>query len=96
MYLRFIIGLFLLLSAKVAVGEHVVQQPTGSLSLVEGELPLTFKYSTTRPDPTNWVGLYHASGGGTDHDVFVQPSLVWSYAPSSGRNSRITRLRPTT
>lgn len=54
----------------------------GSLALVSTS-PLEFKYTTSEPNPRNWVGLYYAAGGGPDNGVFNQPSIRWSYAPEA-------------
>ena len=75
--------LALSLQVKPASAGLEAHQLSGSLSLVENEELFTFKYSTPDPDPTNWVGLYHASGGGPDNEVYVQPSLVWQYTPAA-------------
>ncbi|MEV2277076.1 endonuclease/exonuclease/phosphatase family protein [Nocardiopsis sp. NPDC049922] len=59
----------------------------GTLEVVEGA-PVTFGYTTTSPHRTNWIGLYHASGGGPENEEYVSPSLVWRYAP--GREGTVT------
>ncbi|TWU73923.1 hypothetical protein ED733_004073 [Metarhizium rileyi] len=52
----------------------------GSLS-VSSTHPLELSYTTSEPNPRNWIGLYYAAGGGPDNDQFNQSSsLRWSYA----------------
>lgn len=51
------------------------------ISLVTGEALFTFQYSTPQASPRNWIGLYHASGGGPDNQQHNENSLYWSYAP---------------
>lgn len=43
--------------------------------------PFTFNYSTSEACDMNWIGLYRASGGGPVNQTFVEPSLLWAYAP---------------
>lgn len=61
----------------------VVRNPAASLLQNNDGQPFTFDYSTSQPHAKNWVGLYHASGGGPDNESFVSPSLVWEYAPDT-------------
>lgn len=82
--------LALSLHVKPASAGLVARQLSGSLSLVEGEELFTFEYSTPDPDPTNWIGIYHASGGGPDNEVYVQPSLVWQYTPAAEGTAHIS------
>ncbi|KAF4996138.1 hypothetical protein FDECE_12562 [Fusarium decemcellulare] len=57
---------------------------SGSLSLVGGEALFTFDYATQEPDSKNWVGLYHAAGGGpSDGKKGSSNSLRWKWATSS-------------
>lgn len=61
---------------------HVtLRHAKGSLSVAAGPL-FTFTYSTASPKPKNWIGIYHAYGGGPDDQEFVAGSLVWDWAPS--------------
>lgn len=77
-------GLLLGLGAVPLAGATVSsRQLSGSFSLIEDEPLFTFKYSTPDPNPTNWVGLYNSFGGGPEHEQYVEPSLVWKYAPDS-------------
>jgi len=76
-------GVFLNIEAVPVVPTAVPRQLPGSLALVDEEPLFTFKYSTSDPNPTNWIGLYHASGGGPDDEEYVAPSLVWKYAPEA-------------
>ena len=73
------------LSVVASVFLHVgLSLAQGLLAEVKGEAGFfTFKYSTTEPDPTNWVGLYSSAGGGPVDEKFVAPSLVWKYAPEA-------------
>ncbi|KAH7320768.1 endonuclease/exonuclease/phosphatase family [Stachybotrys elegans] len=60
-----------------------IRQASGSLSLAEDEPLFTFEYATDAPSSTNWIGLYHASGGGPDNEEMDTPSLLWEYAPEA-------------
>ncbi|CRG82678.1 phospholipase C [Talaromyces islandicus] len=52
--------------------------------LYDAGLPMfTFDYSTSDPNPSNWVGIYNASGGGPDNQTKNQPSLAYGYAPQA-------------
>lgn len=52
--------------------------------LYDAGLPMfTFDYSTSDPNPSNWVGIYNASGGGPDNQTQDQPSLAYGYAPQA-------------
>ncbi|KAH7128102.1 Endonuclease/exonuclease/phosphatase [Dendryphion nanum] len=82
----------LLLSLSVLVGglasftcalPAVAARADGSFSLVANAAAFTFEYSTTKPNSKNWIGIYHASGGGPDNQKQVQPSLRWKYTPGS-------------
>ncbi|MCY9783421.1 endonuclease/exonuclease/phosphatase family protein [Nocardiopsis sp. EMB25] len=70
-------AIILILGAAPASAER-----QGTLEVVEGS-PVIFSYTTTAPHPTNWIGLYHASGGGPADEEYVSPSLVWRYAPGT-------------
>ncbi|RBQ86775.1 hypothetical protein VDGD_05006 [Verticillium dahliae] len=59
-----------------------VRQLSGSLAVVGGQEPLTFRYTTPDAYSTNWVGLYYP-GGGPINQVKPEQSLVWAYAPDS-------------
>lgn len=64
--------------------------PTGTLSLSsQGEL-FTFNYSAPSANSKNWIGLYHAVGGGPDGEQQVTPSLKWAYAPQKQGSLTIT------
>ncbi|ONI76090.1 hypothetical protein ALI144C_35935 [Actinosynnema sp. ALI-1.44] len=49
-----------------------------STSVRSGE-PIEATYSTPRPDPTNWLGLYTDPGNGPVNEAYVGPSLKWVY-----------------
>ncbi|UNI23434.1 hypothetical protein JDV02_009252 [Purpureocillium takamizusanense] len=68
----------------------------GSLSIVEQEQPFTFKYSTDRPKPKNWIGVYHARGGGPDNQEQGPASLAWDWAPDGEGTLHIpvSKLQP--
>ncbi|KAK6539392.1 hypothetical protein TWF694_009617 [Orbilia ellipsospora] len=53
-----------------------------SLYVTNGE-PLTLGYSTSSPDPKNWVGLYPLGGGPVNGVKPSENSLVWNYTPDS-------------
>ncbi|MFL1380143.1 endonuclease/exonuclease/phosphatase family protein [Nocardiopsis protaetiae] len=72
----------LLAVALLLVPSPASAAPEGTLA-VRSTSPLTLAYSTPDPHPTNWVGLYRASGGGPVDEEYVSPSLVWAYAPLS-------------
>ncbi|OAG04813.1 DNase I-like protein [Paraphaeosphaeria sporulosa] len=57
--------------------------PTGSLSFASNKELYTFEYSTPNANAKNWIGIYHATGGGPDDEMQVTPSLRWSYAPNA-------------
>lgn len=57
--------------------------PTGSLSLASNKELFTFEYSTPNANSKNWIGIYHATGGGPDAEKQVTPSLKWAYAPNA-------------
>lgn len=59
------------------------QDPDGTLALDASGESFTFDYTTPDPYSTNWVAVYHASGGGPVNQEYVSPSLVWEYAPES-------------
>lgn len=61
----------------------LVSGPSGKLSLDTNDEPFTFLYSTADAHDGNWIGLYRASGGGPVNESFVEPSLLWHYAPDN-------------
>ncbi|KAJ4257884.1 hypothetical protein NW757_003512 [Fusarium falciforme] len=59
-------------------------EASGSLSLIEGEDLFTFRYSTSQPDSSNWVGLYYSAGGGpVDGEKGSSNSIMWKWTPKS-------------
>ncbi|KAH7137482.1 Endonuclease/exonuclease/phosphatase [Dactylonectria estremocensis] len=54
-----------------------------SLEAVEGQAALTFKYSTSKPNAKNWIGVYYGAGGGPVDQVYVSAALVWEYIADS-------------
>jgi endonuclease/exonuclease/phosphatase family metal-dependent hydrolase len=54
--------------------------PTGSLSLASNKESFIFDYSTPKANSKNWIGIYHATGGGPDGEKQVSPALRWAYA----------------
>lgn len=63
----------------VAHSNPVTRQQASSFSLISDEPPFTLRYSTSQQDPTNWIGIYHAAGGGPVDEEQNQPALVWDY-----------------
>ncbi|MER7499682.1 endonuclease/exonuclease/phosphatase family protein [Nonomuraea pusilla] len=61
--------------------------PDGALAVAAARVtsgqPITFTYSTPRPDPKNWIGLYTDPGNGPAEEKYVGPSLRWVYVPQS-------------
>ncbi|KAK0382870.1 hypothetical protein NLU13_8786 [Sarocladium strictum] len=80
----------------VVYAEPIPRQQSGRFSLVDDEPLFTFQYSVLNADPKNWIGIYHASGGGPVDEVYDQNSLVWAYAPQSAGTVRVPAdsLRP--
>ncbi|KAJ6255891.1 hypothetical protein Dda_9350 [Drechslerella dactyloides] len=60
----------------------------GSLAVTNGDL-VTFSYSTTDPNEKNWIGVYHASGGGPVNGEKVSESLIWDWAPANQGTLRL-------
>ncbi|KAH7133836.1 Endonuclease/exonuclease/phosphatase [Dactylonectria macrodidyma] len=54
-----------------------------SLEAVEGQAALTFKYSTSKPNAKNWIGVYYSTGGGPVDQEYVSGALVWDYIVDS-------------
>jgi endonuclease/exonuclease/phosphatase family metal-dependent hydrolase len=70
----------------IALPVDFVAGPTkfdGSSFSISSTSPLSFKFSTSRPNSKNWVGVYFASGGGPDRGTMEDPSIVWKYAGDS-------------
>jgi endonuclease/exonuclease/phosphatase family metal-dependent hydrolase len=61
--------------------------PDGTLTLrsasVKAGDPIELSYSTPRPAPTNWIGLYTDPGNGPVAEKYVGPSLRWVYIPAA-------------
>ncbi|WP_113701791.1 endonuclease/exonuclease/phosphatase family protein [Nonomuraea lactucae] len=61
--------------------------PDGKLALasttVKSGEPINLSYSTPRPDPRNWIGLYNDPGNGPVEEKYVGPSLKWVYIPAA-------------
>jgi len=60
-----------------------VPNPAGTLTLLtqnpkQGD-PLTFSYTTDRPNSINWVGLYDPASGGPFDEKYHSSSTVWKY-----------------
>lgn len=61
--------------------------PDGTLTLTSttvgaGE-PIKVSYSTPRPHPKNWIGLYTDPGNGPVEEKYVGPSSKWVYIPDA-------------
>ncbi|KAJ0299835.1 hypothetical protein COL516b_008954 [Colletotrichum fioriniae] len=94
---------FTVLISHILSALFVVQSPTpalailttrqsGSLTFLPDDPVFTFSYSTTDADAKNWIGIYRASGGGPENQTFVEPSLVWGYAPESNGTLKIENV----
>ncbi|KXH52017.1 endonuclease/exonuclease/phosphatase family [Colletotrichum simmondsii] len=81
-------ALFVAQSPSPALAIPTARQ-TGSLAFLPANPLFTFSYSTSNADAKNWVGIYRASGGGPENQTFVEPSLVWGYAPESNGTLKI-------
>ncbi|GAB3498123.1 endonuclease/exonuclease/phosphatase family protein [Amycolatopsis cihanbeyliensis] len=61
--------------------------PDGTLTLardtVRAGQPITVEYTTPRPHPKNWLGLYTEPGNGPVDETYVGPSLRWVYIPDA-------------
>lgn len=66
---------------KLASTSPTPRQLAGSFSLVDDEPSFTFEYSTDSADSTNWIGIYHASGGGPVDETQDEEALTWEYTP---------------
>ncbi|KOS22467.1 Uncharacterized protein ESCO_002080 [Escovopsis weberi] len=64
-------------------------KPSGSLTLLEKEKLLTFRYSTKSQDDRNWIGIYWSFYGGPDNEKYVDDSLAWAYAPGESGEVRV-------
>lgn len=73
----------ILLGVGAVVGNPLKPRADGKLTLVKNKAEFTFDYSTPTANAKNWIGIYHASGGGPDNEKQDQPSLRWKYAPKS-------------
>lgn len=64
-----------------ALGKPTGQKAAQGITFVESEALLTFDYSVGQANSRNWIGLYHASGGGPDDQQHHDNSLTWAYTP---------------
>ncbi|OAQ69637.1 exonuclease III [Pochonia chlamydosporia 170] len=71
------------LSAPVQFALGDAGKLPGSVSADYSRAPLNIKYTTTQSNDKNWIGLYHADGGGPENQVQDQPALTWNWAPKS-------------
>ena len=73
-------------------------QGSNSFTYRSDEPDFTFDFSTTAPDPRNWVAVYQAEHGGPKKQKYVESSLVWAYAAhTSGTvHLSISNLEPGT
>ncbi|WP_170990983.1 endonuclease/exonuclease/phosphatase family protein [Herbidospora galbida] len=59
----------------------------GTLTVTSASVPagsdIRFGYATSRPNATNWVGLYSDPGNGPVNQTYVGPSTKWVYATSA-------------
>jgi endonuclease/exonuclease/phosphatase family metal-dependent hydrolase len=65
------------------LAEPVPRQQSAAFSLLADGPLFTFQYSVGVADPTNWIGVYYASGGGPVDQVHDEDALAWQYAPQS-------------
>ncbi|MFC4009090.1 endonuclease/exonuclease/phosphatase family protein [Nonomuraea purpurea] len=76
-----VIAMFVLLTSVIPAWASAA--PDGTLSVasatVRGGEPIKLSYSTPRPDPTNWLGLYTDPGDGPVEEKYVGPSVRWTY-----------------
>lgn len=63
-----------------AIGNQFAGGYQGSIE-VKSTNPLQIRYSTSQPDPKNWIGIYSAADGGPDDQKHAKDSLKWAYAP---------------
>lgn len=65
-----------------SVAANIKRQDDGQFSLsdYDGET-FTFKYSTSWPDDTNWIGIYSAGKGPVDDEKGPEDALVWDWTP---------------
>ena len=68
----------------VAEDMAAAAEPAGdsSFRLNEDKDAFTFEYSTSQPDGSNWIGIYH-SGKGPANGQKMENSLLWDWAPGS-------------
>ncbi|KAG5923834.1 hypothetical protein E4U42_004822 [Claviceps africana] len=77
--------------------EFAVAGPWGCLSVVKGDPALTFEYSTPHAHSENWIGIYHAlGGGGPESQTHNGDSLAWAYARGQSGTVKVdtTKLQP--
>lgn len=77
------------LSISAAILREQGQSLSGSLR-VSSNNPLVLAYSTPQPHKSNWIGLYHASGGGPEAGVKDQDALKWAYAPEKSGSVQLS------
>lgn len=70
-----------LVSAAGGSQRPLMDRLSGTLSLDSDREPLTFNYFTRDVHEDNWIALYCASGGGPVDEAYIQPPLIWEYAP---------------
>lgn len=67
-----------------------IRQDGGSLEYSNSSQPFTFDYTTSQQSPSNYIGLWAASGGGPVDQQLRTPSLRWEYAPAASGSIEIT------
>lgn len=68
--------------ATLALAGCAKPQGDGSFSLTStNDTHFTFEYSTTRPDPKNWIGIYKEGEGPANNEKGEADSLVWDWTP---------------
>ncbi|KAL2207029.1 endonuclease/exonuclease/phosphatase family [Sarocladium strictum] len=82
------------LAASLCLGtvlaEPIPRQESGSFSLLKDEPLFTFEYSVAKADSTNWIGIYHAEGGGPVNEEQDEDSLTWEYTPDTEGTVRVS------
>lgn len=76
-------------AAIQATSAAVLPRAGSSFSYNTLDDSLAFGFRTNQAGSKNWIGIYHASGGGPDDQKHNQDSLTWSYARWESGNVEI-------
>ncbi|MGW6494983.1 endonuclease/exonuclease/phosphatase family protein [Nonomuraea angiospora] len=79
-----VVAMLVLSTGAVSASASVsAAAPDGTLTLASSTVrrgePIQASFTTPRPDPTNWLGLYTDPGDGPVDEKFVGPSVRWTY-----------------